>query len=146
MQRVGCLAGDHPSIGRRGVLQLGGLTLLGTGLGDLLRLEGQAAEQPAGRQASAKSVVFIFQSGGPSQHETWDPKPMAPETIRGEYGVTQTRTAGESFLRVPAQACPAVRPVLHRPYHASCRWSPVSQRAQQLPLPAAHRIHSTSHR
>jgi hypothetical protein len=79
------------------VLQLGGLTLLGTGLGDLLRLEGQAAEQPAGRQASAKSVVFIFQSGGPSQHETWDPKPMAPETIRGEYGVTQTRTAGESF-------------------------------------------------
>ena len=88
MHRTGCQRSDHPSIGRRGALQAGGISLLGTGMADLLRLEAQAAvglERPVGR---AKSVVFIFQSGGPSQHETFDPKPEAPAEIRGEYGTT----------------------------------------------------------
>ena len=43
------------------------------------------------RAGERRSVVFIFQSGGPSQHETFDPKPDAPDEIRGEYGTTQTR-------------------------------------------------------
>ena len=42
-------------------------------------------------------MVFIFQSGGPSQHETWDPKPQAPAEIRGDYGTTATRTSGVHF-------------------------------------------------
>ena len=48
-------------------------------------------------RGTAKSVVFIFQSGGPSQHETFDPKPHAPDEIRGEYGSIQTRLPGELF-------------------------------------------------
>src|SRR5688500_17653637 len=83
-RRFGCRREDHPHIGRRDLLQVGGMSLIGAGLGDLLRLEAQAND--ASRAGSAKSVVFIFQSGGPSQHETFDPKPEAPETIRGEYG------------------------------------------------------------
>jgi len=66
------------------------------GLDDLLRLEAEGSETSPQR-ATAKSVVFIFQAGGPSQHETWDPKPHATEGIRGEYGVTKTRVAGELF-------------------------------------------------
>lgn len=93
--RAGCRTEDHPRIGRRDLLQVGGLGLFGMGLGDLLRLEAQAAGDV--RPGSAKSVVFIFQSGGPSQHETFDPKPEAPDTIRGEYGVAQTRVPGELF-------------------------------------------------
>lgn len=87
--RAGCRRGDHPQIGRRELLQAGGLTLLGTGLDDVLRLEAVAAATRA--PARGKSVVFIFQSGGPSQHETFDPKPQAPDKIRGEYGVIATK-------------------------------------------------------
>jgi hypothetical protein len=75
---------------------VGGLSLFGAGLGDLLRLEANAAARPQ-RRAKAKSVVFIFQSGGPSQHETFDPKPDALDGIRGEYGTTQTKLTGVRF-------------------------------------------------
>lgn len=44
-----------------------------------------------------KSVVFIFQSGGPSQFETFDPKPESPAEIRGDYGIVQTRLPGVQF-------------------------------------------------
>jgi len=94
--RPGCCPEDHPLLGRRDLLHVGGLGLVGMGLSDLLRLEAQASEDSA-RGGKAKSVVFIFQSGGPSQHETFDPKPRAPDTIRGEYGVIQTRVPGELF-------------------------------------------------
>ena len=95
--RFGCRVDDHPQISRRSLLQVGGMSLIGMGLGDLLRMEAQAATAPDVRPGTAKSVVFIFQSGGPSQHETFDPKPEATDTIRGEYGVVPTRTPGEVF-------------------------------------------------
>ncbi len=89
-----CPPGEHPLPGRRGLLQVGALGLVGLGLGDLLR--GKSLANPA-RPAPARSVVFIFQSGGPSQHETLDPKPLAPQGVRGEYGVTATRLPGIQF-------------------------------------------------
>jgi hypothetical protein len=91
--RQGCTPTDHPHIGRRRLLEAGGVSLFGLGLGDLLHTEALGAEG-SGRRATAKSVVFIFQSGGPSQHETWDPKPAAPSEVRGDYGITSTRTLG----------------------------------------------------
>jgi hypothetical protein len=39
----------------------------------------------------ARSVVVIFTSGGQSQLDTWDPKPGAPEEIRGEFRTIQTK-------------------------------------------------------
>lgn len=131
--RLGCCRADHPAIGRRELLQVGSLSLLGTGLSDLLRLEAHSA--PASRlKARAKSVVFIFQSGGPSQHETFDPKPEAPEMIRGEYGVTQTKLAGINFCEyLPKLAARAdkfsivrtmhhVAPPQFRNEHLSCMY------------------------
>ena len=97
MHRYGCRPQDHPRIGRRELLEVGGMTLVGTGLADLLRLESAGVETDRSARATAKSVVFIFQSGGPSQHETVDPKPESPETIRGEYGTTATRLPGIQF-------------------------------------------------
>ena len=91
-----CRPLDHVRIPRRSLLQIGGIGMLGMGLADLLRLESHAKSVNPNR-ATARSVVFIFQSGGPSQHETFDPKPDAPEMIRGAYGVTSTRIPGESF-------------------------------------------------
>jgi hypothetical protein len=132
MHRVGCQRTDHPQIGRRDLLQAGGLGLLGMGLGDLLQLEAQA-EGPKPR-AAAKSVVFIFQSGGPSQHETFDPKPTAPSEIRGEYGTTATRLPSVHFceylprLAARADRFSIVRTLQHvadrqfRNEHSSCQY------------------------
>lgn len=94
-RREGCRPEDHPLIGRRALVQAGGMSLVGLGLSDLLELETQAAGND--RPGKARSVVFIYQSGGPSQHETFDPKPEAPDTIRGEFGVAQTHIPGELF-------------------------------------------------
>ena len=92
---TGCTPGDHPRIARRGILQIGGLSLFGAGLADLLHLESDAAVSPDRRpRRGARGVIFIFQSGGPSQFETWDPKPDAPAEIRGEYGAVATAVEG----------------------------------------------------
>jgi hypothetical protein len=134
MRRSGCQRDDHPSIGRRELLQVGGLSLLGTGLADLLRLESEAAEGSTPVRAWAKAVVFIFQSGGPSQHETFDPKSESPSEIRGEYGTTQTRLPGVRFcehlprLAARADKFSIVRTMHHvanrqfRNEHSSCHY------------------------
>ena len=45
----------------------------------------QAAEQATSLKPRAKSVIFLFQWGGPSQLDTFDMKPNAPETVRSPY-------------------------------------------------------------
>ncbi len=115
--RRGCHPAEHPQIGRRQLLQVGGLALFGTSLGDLLRLEAQAAGQQTPRPR-AKAVVFIFQSGGPSQHETFDPKPEAPDLIRGDYGTVQTALPGIRFCEyLPRLAQRASRFAIVRTMH-----------------------------
>lgn len=85
----------HPRIGRRMAIQAGAVGLLGLGIDHLSSLRAlassAASEQSAG---SAKSVIFIFLSGGLSQHDSFDPKPDAPDTIRGEFQPIATRTPG----------------------------------------------------
>jgi len=66
---------------RRRLLTAGGLGMFGLTMPRLLR-----ANEAAGMDkliARAKSVVFLFQWGGPSHLETFDMKPDAPEGIRG---------------------------------------------------------------
>ena len=120
MPRPGCRQDDHPSIGRRDLLQLGVLGLFGASLADLLRLEAEATTSVGSATPSprAKSVVFIFQSGGPSQHETFDPKPDAPDGIRGEYGTISTAIPGVRFCEyLPRLAARADRFSLVRTMH-----------------------------
>src|SRR5262245_55817982 len=116
--RHGCRREDHPSIGRRELLQAGGLGLLGVGLPDLLRLEAQTVPKAGGISPKAKAVVFIFQSGGPSQHATFDPKPAAPAEVRGEYGTTASSVPGVRFCEyLPRLAARAGRFSLVRTMH-----------------------------
>ncbi len=42
----------------------------------------------------AKSCILIFQWGGPSQLDTWDPKPDAPDSIRGPFKAIPTSVPG----------------------------------------------------
>src|SRR4029079_5672268 len=76
-------------ISRRDLLQIGGAGLLGLCLPKLLAAEGAAAPLTKGK---AKSVIFLFLFGGPSQLETFDMKPDAPLEIRGPFSPIASRT------------------------------------------------------
>jgi hypothetical protein len=80
----------HVSVNRREMIQAGALGLLGATLPDLFRSQA-CAGKAAGRE---KSVIYLFQSGGPPQHETFDLKPDAPDTIRGDFKPIATATPG----------------------------------------------------
>lgn len=77
-------------ITRRDVLRAGGAGLLGTSLTTLLSAE----EAGLVARPRAKSVLFLFLFGGPSQLETFDMKPDAPAGIRGPYRPIPSRTPG----------------------------------------------------
>ena len=83
---------DKHGIDRRGFLTAGALGLGGLSLSSLL---GKAAETAS--HVTGKSVIFLFQQGGPSQFETFDPKLDAPEGIRTVTGTTQTAIPGVVF-------------------------------------------------
>src|SRR5262245_39570177 len=83
---------------RREWLRVGGLSVLGLSLGDLLRAGIAASPAAAASPDSslgrglegttfgrAKNVIFLWLQGGPPQHETFDPKPEAPAEIRGLF-------------------------------------------------------------
>jgi hypothetical protein len=74
----------HRALSRRGFLRAGGLAFGGAALANLLRHEALAAAAPAG-EADKRSVILLFQAGGPSHMETWDLKPSAPIEYRGEF-------------------------------------------------------------
>ena len=67
---------------RRDFLQVGLMGGLGLALGDLLRLEAAAAETPAGKEGTAKSVIHIFLPGGMAAQETFDPKEIGRASCR----------------------------------------------------------------
>jgi hypothetical protein len=81
--RPGC-ADFHRSLraNRRDLLRIGGLGLSGFSLASLLQAEEAAA---ASGGATAKSIIFLYQWGGPSHLETFDMKPDGPENARGEF-------------------------------------------------------------
>lgn len=79
-------------INRREILQVAGLGALGISLADGFR----AKEASAAGSGTKKDVscIFLWLDGGPSHYETFDPKPDAPEGIRGPYGTIATKTPG----------------------------------------------------
>src|SRR5262245_16846427 len=85
----------HPRVARRALLQAGGVGLLGLGIHHLDALSTIAATARVGSEKTrARSVIFVFLSGGAPQHDTFDPKPEAPDSIRGEFRAIATRTPG----------------------------------------------------
>ena len=82
----------HPCLSRRETLQIGGIGLLGLTLPGVNRQRALAAA--TSKTTKPKNVVYIFLPGGPPQHETFDPKPDAPDIVRGELKAIQTATPG----------------------------------------------------
>lgn len=90
---------------RRQILQAGTLPLLGLGLPQLLAAEATPAVPTADvagitspvrvhRGVREKSCIFIYQYGGLSHLDSWDPKPQGPAEIRGPYQPIATSVPG----------------------------------------------------
>ena len=77
---------------RRSFLELGGLSVLGLGMSDFLRLQAQAEE--LGDKLPDTSVIFVWLPGGPPHMETYDMKPNAPAEYRGEFNPIPTNVSG----------------------------------------------------
>lgn len=71
---------------RRSFLRAGMFGAFGMSLPQLLRAQ-------EGRRKTT-SVILLWMRGGPSQHETWDPKPEAPSEFRGPFGAIPTAVPG----------------------------------------------------
>ncbi|MES2569869.1 MAG: DUF1501 domain-containing protein [Verrucomicrobiota bacterium] len=80
----------HRAMTRRHALKVGGLGLLGLATPRLLRAEAA----PSRLKARAKSVIFLFQWGGPSHIDMFDMKPDAPEGIRGPHKPISSKADG----------------------------------------------------
>src|ERR1700677_236077 len=87
---------------RRQALIAGGLGTIGLSLPRLLRAESQT------RPRTQKSIILVVPWGGPSQHDTFDPKPDAPAEVHSLFGTIATRTLGlrmgEHFSRLAAMS------------------------------------------
>lgn len=85
---------------RRDILRIGSLGAFGAGIGlaDLMAPREFAHARTASASfGRARSCIVVFLTGGPAQHSTWDPKPDAPEAVRGAIGPIATNVPGISF-------------------------------------------------
>ena len=91
-------------VSRRELLRVGGAGLLGISLSNLMALEAQGQTAPQGKKragfGSAKNFIFIFLQGGPSHLDIWDPKPDAPDNIRGQFKPIATKVDGVQVSEV----------------------------------------------
>jgi hypothetical protein len=109
-----------PHFNRRDVLRLGALPLLGL-------TPAQASATPA----KDVNCIFLMLVGGPSQLDTWDPKPDASSEIRGPYKPIRTNVSGIQISEIfPRMARHADKYALIRScYHTA---EPVHDTGHQL--------------
>ncbi len=87
---------------RRNMIKASLSGLAGLSLPQLLAERASAG--PASN-ASAKSVILLWMTGGPSHIDTWDPKPDRPVENRGPFGVIPTKLPGVCICEhLPKQA------------------------------------------
>jgi hypothetical protein len=106
---------QHPAFTRRTALQAGAIGLLGLGSNHLAQL--RAASAYAGKP---RACIYVFLSGGLSQHDSFDMKPDAADNVRGEFKPIACRTPGtqicEHLPRLAARShlWSLVRSLTHR--------------------------------
>lgn len=86
---------NDQSCSRRRLLAGLSAGVLGSGLADILTLQAVSAAKQQGAQA--KNVLVLYEEGGISQMDTWDPKPDAPVDHRSPYRPISTNVPGVQF-------------------------------------------------
>ncbi|MDP6859161.1 MAG: DUF1501 domain-containing protein, partial [Verrucomicrobiales bacterium] len=91
---------------RRGFLRVGGLSLGGATLPQILSAENSL--DPSKSRLGHKAVIMIFLAGGPPHQDMWDIKRDAPTNIRGEFNAIKTNVPGieicELFPKIAGMA------------------------------------------
>ncbi len=85
----------RPTISRRDCVVAG--SLFGGLLGSQLLRRNAVASFPVDGFGAARRCVLVWLDGGPSHLETFDPKPDAPEEVRGPLGTIATKLSGVRF-------------------------------------------------
>jgi uncharacterized protein (DUF1501 family) len=114
-------------LSRRDFLRVGALTAgaAGFSLADLSRIQGSESGK------TDINCILLFLVGGPSQLETWDPKPGAPENVRGPFRPIATNVAGIQISEYfPLMAQMADRYVIVRSLNH--RAAPIHETGHQL--------------
>src|ERR1051325_755388 len=86
---------------RRDFIRMGGLAFGGLNLANLMAREVHKTE---------RSCIVLFQNGGASQLDTFDPKPEAPSDIRGSFGAVSTSVPG---IRI-SELLPRTAKIMHQ--------------------------------
>jgi len=94
-------------ISRRAFLRVGALSGLGLSLPGLFA--GRQAAAAQGKKAKDVSCILIWTLGGTSHHDTFDPKPDAPASVRGEFGTVATTVPGVRFCDVAPKMAREIR-------------------------------------
>ena len=89
---------DCERVSRRSFLQVGALGGLGVTLPMAFAQKQLAAKERT--PASEVNCIVIWTRGGTSHHDTFDPKPDAPVSVRGEFGVIDTALPGVKFTEI----------------------------------------------
>jgi hypothetical protein len=88
---------DCDGITRRDFIRVGSLTAFGLTMPGLFESRAEAAPTVAAGKTSAKrdvACILLWMGGGPSQLDTFDPKPDAPQEIRGDFKAIPTNLKG----------------------------------------------------
>lgn len=87
---------------RRELLRVGGATLAGLSLANILRLEKAQAGGLEGAPGwgKAKNVILCYLQGGPSHLDLWDPKDNVPDNVRSVFKPISTRLPGVQFTEI----------------------------------------------
>jgi hypothetical protein len=91
---------------RRDALRVGALGVAAT----TLPLTASGAEQKFDLPPTCDSVLLLNMMGGVTHHESFDPKPEAPEDVRGLLSPIATSLPGVHF----AEACPELAKIAHK--------------------------------
>ncbi|REJ92910.1 MAG: DUF1501 domain-containing protein [Planctomycetota bacterium] len=89
---------DCERVSRRSLLQVGALGGLGITLPGFLAARQAAAAH--GQASIDRNCILIWTRGGTSHHDTFDPKPNAPASVKGEFGVIDTAVPGVQFTEI----------------------------------------------
>lgn len=100
MRNVRVLSPLHTNcagMARRDFLQLGFSAIGGFGMSELMSMRAQAAQARGLASPEQVNCILVWLDGGPSHYETFDPKPDAPQDIRGEFKSIPTCVPGTHF-------------------------------------------------
>jgi hypothetical protein len=124
---------DRPA-SRRDALRLGAASVLGLTLPQCL-----AVAKETGRKAAAKNVLVIYEQGGLSHMDTWDPKPEAVSDNRSPFKPIASKVAGMQFTELlPLTAKVADKLCVVRSMHHARGGADAHPNGTQYALSGAH--------